>query len=83
MTGRDARRGERRRQLTEPHLDEPESRGRGNPDGKLSLTEDPPKSPRIGQTRPDSDAPNAPNARGIHLPQESPSLTLALASTAH
>jgi hypothetical protein len=57
VTSRDARRGERRRQLTEPHLDEPESRGRGNPDGKLSLTEDPPKSPRIGQTRPDSDAP--------------------------
>src|SRR4029453_15155193 len=57
VTSRDARRGERRRQLTEPHLDEPERRSRGKPGGKRSWTEDPPKSPRIGQTGPDSDAP--------------------------
>jgi hypothetical protein len=69
VTSRDARRGERRRQLTEPHLDEPESRGRGNPDGKLSLTEDPPKSPGSGQTGPDSDAPR-PGA--IYLPRNLP-----------
>jgi hypothetical protein len=69
VTSGDARRGARRRQLTEPHLDEPESRGRGNPDGKLSLTEDQSRHASVRQGPiPMHQRQGHPPAPGISLP---------------